>query len=67
MKLRVVIDLDISSTLADTIQRTGFNLAADGSKFKVVVPNAPVITQRKVKVDFQRLEESVKSDNSKVE
>ena len=62
MRMKVVIELDVSKTLADTIERTGFTLSADGSKFKVQVPNAPAITQRKVKVAFERndVEEIVK-------
>lgn len=56
MKMKVIIELDVSKTLADTIERTGFTLSSDGSKFKVQVPNAPTITQRKVKVVFDRAE-----------
>jgi hypothetical protein len=56
MKMKVLIELDVSRTLADTIERTGFTLSADGSKFKVQVPNAPAITQRKVKVSFDRVQ-----------
>ena len=54
MKLRVVIDLDVSNTIAETMQRTGFTVLPDGSAMKIQVPNAPTIPKRKVKIAFEK-------------
>lgn len=51
MKLRVVIDMDVSQTLAETIKRTGFSVCPDGSAMQVRVPNSPVIPKRKTQVE----------------
>jgi hypothetical protein len=53
MKLRVVIDLDVSNTIAETMKRTGFTVLPDGSAMKIQVPNAPTIPKRKVKIVFE--------------
>jgi hypothetical protein len=52
MKLRVVIDVDVSHTLAETMQRNGFNACPDGSALKIEIPNSPIIPKRKTKVAF---------------
>lgn len=52
MKLRVVIDVDVSSTLAETMQRNGFSACPDGSALKIEIPNSPIIPKRKTKVAF---------------
>jgi hypothetical protein len=52
MKLRVVMDVDVSPTMADTIQRTGLALCPDGSGLKVQIPNSPAIPKRKTRVVF---------------
>jgi len=52
MKLRVVCDIDVSSTLSETIQRTGLTLCPDGSGLQVKIPNSPAIPKRKTKVIF---------------
>lgn len=53
MKLRVIVDVDVSPTLAETIQRGGFTLCQDGSGQQVKVGNnSPVIPKRKTKVLF---------------
>lgn len=51
MKLRVVVDVDVSPTMAETIQRGGFTLCQDGSGQQVKVGgNSPTIPKRKTKV-----------------
>lgn len=50
MKLRVVIDVEVSETMAETIRRTGFKLCPDGSAMQVKVGNSPAIPKRKTKV-----------------
>jgi len=54
MKMFVLAEVDVSKTLAETMQRTGFSLVPDGGGFQVLVPNSPPITRRKVKVAFVR-------------
>lgn len=63
MKLHIVIDTTVSPTIAATMKRTGFQLAPDGTGMKIVVPNSPTITRRKVKVQFTT-EESDGSDSA---
>tara|TARA_R110000751_G_scaffold6623_2_gene28169 strand:+ start:1495 stop:1689 length:195 start_codon:yes stop_codon:yes gene_type:complete len=50
MKLRVVIDVEVSKTMAETIKRSGFKLCNDGSAMQVKVENSPAIPKRKTKV-----------------
>jgi hypothetical protein len=52
VKLTVVLEFDVSKSMAETITRTGFELAPDGSAMQVKVPNAPTIPKRKVKCKF---------------
>jgi hypothetical protein len=52
MKLRIVLDVDVSPTIAKTIQRTGFNLCPDGSSMQVQVPNSPAIPRRKTRIEY---------------
>lgn len=52
MKLRIVIDVEASKTIAETMKRTGFTVLPDGSAMKIQVPNAPTIPKRKVKMVF---------------
>lgn len=52
MKMMVLIEVDVSKTLAETMQRTGFELSPDGTCLQVKVPNSPAIPQRKTKVAF---------------
>jgi hypothetical protein len=52
MKMIVVVEIDVSKTLGQTMQRSGFTLAPDGSGMQVVVANAPPVPQRKTKVTF---------------
>lgn len=62
MKLRVVIDMDVSNTLAETMQRNGFSAKPDGTAMKIEIPNSPIIPKRKTKVAFiENPEESLVS------
>jgi len=54
MRVHITIDLDVSSTIADTMQRTGFSVLPDGSAMKIQVANAPTIPKRKVKIIFEK-------------
>ena len=51
MKLRVIVDMDVSKTMAETIQRTGFSVCPDGSGVQVRVPNSPAIPKRKTRIE----------------
>lgn len=52
MKLLVLLEIELSKTMADTIQRTGLELVPDGPAMKVKIPHAPIIPRRKIKVSF---------------
>ena len=52
MKLLIMIEADVSSTIADTIRRNGFNLVRDGSSMRLAIGNTPPITSRKTKVEI---------------
>jgi hypothetical protein len=52
MKLQVLIEVDVSKTIAETIQRSGFTLCPDGSAMQVKVPHTPRIPKRKTKVAY---------------
>lgn len=52
MKLRVIVDVEVSQTMAETIQRTGFNVCPDGSAMQVRVGNSPAIPRRKTAVQY---------------
>ena len=52
MKTRIIIDIEASQTIIDTMKRTGFTVRPDGSAMQIVVPNAPSITKRKNKITF---------------
>lgn len=54
MKIRVVIEVDVADTIAETMQRTGFAVQPDGSAMKIQVPNTPTIPKRKTKISFQK-------------
>jgi len=36
MKLRVIVDVDVSKTIAETIERNGFTVCRDGSSMQYV-------------------------------
>lgn len=52
MKLRMYIEANVSKTVAETMQRSGFSMEPDGSGMKIKIPNTPTITRRKLKVHF---------------
>lgn len=52
MKMLVLLEVEVSKTVAETMQRTGFELSPDGTCLQVKVPNSPAIPQRKTKVAF---------------
>ncbi len=52
MKLVVLVEVDASQTLAETMQRSGFTLAPDGTAMQIKIPNSPSIPQRKTNVIF---------------
>lgn len=52
MRFRILIDVDVSKTIAETIERNGLHLRRDGSAMQVCVPNTPAIPKRKTKVQF---------------
>lgn len=52
MKLQIIIEVDVSKTIAETMQRSGFELVNSGSAIQIQAGNAPVIPQRKTKVVF---------------
>lgn len=52
MKLMIVLEVDVSTTIAESMQRNGFTLAPDGTAMKVKVANCPSIPQRKTHVAF---------------
>lgn len=52
MNLRVIIDMQVSPTIAATMQRNGFEVKQDGSAMQVRVPNSPPIPRRMAQVAF---------------
>lgn len=52
MKLQILIEVDVSKTIAGTMQRSGFEILNNGSSMQVQVGNSPVIPQRKTQVVF---------------
>jgi len=68
MKLRVVIDVDVSTTIAETMQRNGFAVCVDGSALQIKVTNCPAIPKRKTKIKFiESPQESVEGVANKQE
>ena len=47
-----MIEADVSSTIADTIRRNGFNLVRDGSSMRLAIENTPPIPSRKTRVEI---------------
>ncbi len=52
MKIVIVIEVDASQTIMETMKRTGFTVAQDGTSMQIKIPNTPNIPQRKLKVTF---------------
>lgn len=53
MKFKIVIDIEVSKTIAETIQRSGFSVCPDGNGMQVRVGNAPPIPKRKTMITFE--------------
>lgn len=60
MKLRVIVDIEVSKTMAETIQRSGFSVIPDGSGVQVRVGNSPAIPKRKTDVQYVENPKEVK-------
>lgn len=52
MKLMVLLELEVSATVAETMQRNGFVVAPDGTELQVKVANCPTIPRRKINIAF---------------
>jgi len=52
MKLRILIEVDVSKTIAETMERNGFEVTQDGSAMQIKIPNTPAIPQRKTNITF---------------
>lgn len=52
MKLKVTIEVEVSKSMAETMQRSGFTVCPDGSAMQVKVGNSPAIPKRKTKVIY---------------
>ncbi len=62
MKIRIVIEAEVSATIAANFKRNGFTLEPDGAGFKLVTPNTPSIPRRKVSVQFVDNQDAFKKD-----
>lgn len=63
MKMRIVIDVNVSKTLAQTMERNGFNVIPEGTGLAIRIPNSPAITKSKSKITFTEiLEEPSKKE-----
>jgi|TARA_R110000765_G_scaffold161585_1_gene266069 ribosome recycling factor len=51
MKIRIVIDTNITKAQAETMERSGFNISPDGSSMQIKVPKS-ANSSRKAKVKF---------------
>jgi len=52
MKMLVVIEVDVSETVVETMRRNGFQVCQDGSGMQIKIPNTPTIPKRKTKIEF---------------
>jgi hypothetical protein len=52
MKLKVTVEVEVSKSMAETMQRSGFTVCPDGSAMQVKVGNSPAIPKRKTKVTY---------------
>jgi len=52
MKLLVMVEVEVSRTLAETIERNGFSIRPDGSGQQMQLSNSPSIPRRKTKVVY---------------
>lgn len=54
MKLKITIEVEVSKSMAETMQRSGFTVCPDGSAMQVKVGNSPAIPKRKTKVIYDQ-------------
>jgi len=52
MKILVMIEAEVSATIAGTIRRNGLKLVRDGSAMRLSIDNTPSIPSRKVRVEI---------------
>ncbi len=52
MKMLVLLEVEVSRTVGETMQQAGFSLVPDGTCLQVKVADAPPIPQRKTKAVF---------------
>lgn len=57
MKMRIIIDVNVSKTLAQTMERNGFNVIPEGTGLAIRIPNSPAITKSKSKITFTEIVE----------
>lgn len=57
MKMRIIIDVNVSKTLAQTMERNGFNVIPEGTGLGIRIPNSPAITKSKSKIIFTEIVE----------
>ena len=57
MKMRLIIDVNVSKTLAQTMERNGFNVIPEGTGLAIRIPNSPAITKSKSKITFTEIVE----------
>ena len=50
MKLLVLLEVDASLTMIETMQRNGFNLCPDGTAMQIKMDHSPCIPKRKIKM-----------------
>lgn len=55
MKMRIIIDVNVSKTLAQTMERNGFNVIPEGTGLAIRIPNSPAITKSKSKITFSEI------------
>lgn len=58
MKFQIIINADVSKTVAETIKRNGMTMEPDGTGMRIIVANTPIIPKRKVKVQYSEQEVS---------
>jgi hypothetical protein len=51
IKLRVIVDVEVSPTMAENIQRNGFSVSPVGSTMRVKVGNSPTIPNSRTDVE----------------
>ena len=57
MKMRIIIDVNVSKTLAQTMERNGFNVIPEGTGLAIRIPNSPAIPTSKSKITFTEIVE----------